>query len=297
MSGFLLLSYMLAFALGSMTLALAIVYRLAHKERWASFFIVCHASLLGAMMLLALQTLTKLFITGLSGQVLSIIFKIVVLADAAFLIVFLPFFTTWVIAHPWRQPYITLFSFLAAIYLGLGVVNEVKPLLFFEQAQFVLFVFVIAFCLVVLVRNLGSIENKTARTSALTIIIVSLSMVPAIMLALFFPILKPFLYAFYFLALSITIMVFLFMVFVRLGREEKQHSRELKLSDLAVYNITEREFAIINLISQGLTNKEIASELEISANTVTNHVANIFSKTQVRSRIDLLNVLKQSLYQ
>lgn len=294
MSGFLLLAYMLAFAVGCMTLALAIVYRMAHKERWASFFIVFHASLLGAMMLLALQTLTKLFITGVGGHVLAIILRIIVLVDVAFLIVFIPFFTTWIIAHPWRHPYITTFSFFAALYLGLGIVAQMRPLLFFEQAQFLLFVGVIGFCLVVLIRNLSSIQNKIARTSAITIIIVSFSMVPAIMLALFFPVFKPFLYAFYFLALSITIMVFLFMEFVRLGRDEKQQTKELTLSDLAQYNITEREFAIIKLISQGLTNKEIGSELEISANTVTNHIANIFAKTQVRSRIDLLNVLKQS---
>ncbi|MDD4574717.1 MAG: LuxR C-terminal-related transcriptional regulator [Sphaerochaeta sp.] len=43
-----------------------------------------------------------------------------------------------------------------------------------------------------------------------------------------------------------------------------------------------------------MTNKEIAFELGISANTVNNHVANIFSKTKVRSRIDLLNLLKQT---
>ena len=46
---------MLAFALGCMTLALAIVYRLAKKQQWTTLFIVCHASLLGCMMLLALQ--------------------------------------------------------------------------------------------------------------------------------------------------------------------------------------------------------------------------------------------------
>jgi DNA-binding CsgD family transcriptional regulator len=33
--------------------------------------------------------------------------------------------------------------------------------------------------------------------------------------------------------------------------------------------------------------------LDISVNTVNNHVANIFAKTKVRSRIDLLNLLKQ----
>jgi DNA-binding NarL/FixJ family response regulator len=68
----------------------------------------------------------------------------------------------------------------------------------------------------------------------------------------------------------------------------------LCLEDLGEYHITEREFSVIQLISKGLTNKEIASELGISANTVNNHVANIYGKTQVRSRIDLLNLLKQS---
>ena len=57
------------------------------------------------------------------------------------------------------------------------------------------------------------------------------------------------------------------------------------------YGITQREFEFILLIKRGLTNKEIASELSISVNTVNNHIANIFDKTDVRSRIDLLNLL------
>ena len=47
-------------------------------------------------------------------------------------------------------------------------------------------------------------------------------------------------------------------------------------------------------IKNGLTNKEIAYNLNISVNTVNNHIANIFSKTGVRSRIDLLNLLQEA---
>ena len=39
---------------------------------------------------------------------------------------------------------------------------------------------------------------------------------------------------------------------------------------------------------------KIASELDISVNTVNNHIANIFAKTEVRSRIDLLNLLQEA---
>ncbi|MBO4716591.1 MAG: response regulator transcription factor, partial [Spirochaetales bacterium] len=49
----------------------------------------------------------------------------------------------------------------------------------------------------------------------------------------------------------------------------------------------------VQLICEGYTNKEIAQELSISVNTVNNHVANIFSKMGVRSRIDLLKALKE----
>lgn len=294
MNGILLLVYMLAFALGCMTLALAIVYRLANKQRWATYFIVCHASLLGCMMLLALQLLSSMYLSGLLYEIITYSIGFVVLADLTFLIVFIPYFTTWVIAHPWRQPYKGLFYVLALVYLVLGIGREIWQISFFDQLMLVLFVFVVAFCLSVMLKNIKSIANKTARTSAISIIIVSASMVPAILLALFFPSLKPLLFGICFLAHSITIMTFLFMQFVRLGKSEVVKSNKLGLGDLEVYHITEREFAVIQLISKGLTNKEIASQLGISANTVNNHVANIYGKTQVRSRIDLLNLLKQS---
>ncbi len=293
MSGFLLLVYMLAFALGCMTLALAIVYRLANTQRWATYFIVCHASLLGCMMLLAFQALSQLFLEGLAYQIVTYSIAVVVHADLTFLIVFIPYFTTWVIAHPWRQPYKGLFFLLSAVYMGLGIAYEVTKYALLDKIMLLLFVFVVGFCLIVMLKNLGSIENKTARTSAISIIIVSAAMVPAILLALLFSQLKSMLFGIYFLALSITIMTFLFMEFVRLGRGQMK-PKELALKDLEEYHITEREFAVILLIREGLTNKEIAGNLGISANTVNNHVANIYGKTKVRSRIDLLNLLKQS---
>ncbi|NBK23487.1 MAG: helix-turn-helix transcriptional regulator [Spirochaetia bacterium] len=294
MNGVHLLVHMLAFALGCMTLALAIVYRLANKQRWASYFIVCHASLLGCMMLLALQTLSKVFLSGLAYQIITYCIAAVVIGNLTFLIVFIPFFTTWVIAQPWRQPYKAFFFILSAVYLGLGVAREITNILVFDQAMLLIFVFVVGFCLIVMLRNLNSIANKTARASAITIIIVSAAMVPAILLALLFPSIKGLLFGIYFLSLSITIMTFLFMEFVRLGREGEVKPKQLVLEDLEEYHITDREFAVICLIGKGLTNKEMATELGISANTVNNHVANIYSKTKVRSRIDLLNLLKQS---
>jgi DNA-binding CsgD family transcriptional regulator len=284
---------MLAFAMGCMTLALAVVYCIQSPHTWTKYFIVCHASLLGCMMLLALQLISKLFLTGTTYLVIGYVIEGVIIADVTFLTVFIPYFTTWVIAQPWRNPYRALFFCLGAVYLACGVLNVIFEIKILSDVTILLFVFVVGFCLIVMLKNLNSIEDKRARATCIAIIIVSAAMLPAIMLSLFFPSIKPLMYGIYFLAFSITIMTFLFMEFTGRNKEILHAKKELTITDLEPYHITEREFGVIQLISKGMTNKEIASELNISANTVNNHVANVFSKTKVRSRIDLLNLLKQ----
>jgi len=246
------------------------------------------------MMLLALQFISDLFLAGTASVVVGYIIGAIFLVNVTFLTVFVPYFTTWVIAHPWRNPYKAMFYVLASVYLCLGVFHAITGNKTFDDLMILLFVFVVGFCLIIMLKNLSSIENKTARATCITIIIVSASMLPSILLSMVFPSIKPLMYGVYFLAFSISIMTFLFMEFVRLAREGAIGKKDLVLEDLAPYHITEREFVVIQLVSNGLTNKEIAASLGISANTVNNHVANIFSKTKVRSRIDLLNLLKQT---
>nr|APP88105.1 putative transcriptional regulator [Paulinella micropora]AQX44872.1 putative transcriptional regulator [Paulinella micropora] len=54
-------------------------------------------------------------------------------------------------------------------------------------------------------------------------------------------------------------------------------------------NLSEREIELIELLSMGLTNQEIAIRLMISKRTVDNHLCNIFTKTGVKNRVTLLN--------
>lgn len=51
--------------------------------------------------------------------------------------------------------------------------------------------------------------------------------------------------------------------------------------------LSERERQIAFLVARGLKNKDIASELNISENTVKRHLQSIFSKTGTRDRLEL----------
>ncbi len=60
----------------------------------------------------------------------------------------------------------------------------------------------------------------------------------------------------------------------------------------ARFGLTFRERDMVPLIAKGLANKEIAAELGISAATVRTHIYNLFQKVGAKSRIELLNKLK-----
>lgn len=51
-----------------------------------------------------------------------------------------------------------------------------------------------------------------------------------------------------------------------------------------VARLTEREISVLRLLARGLTNKEIASSLDISVKTAGHHVQHIFEKTGVTTR-------------
>jgi two-component system, NarL family, response regulator len=51
-------------------------------------------------------------------------------------------------------------------------------------------------------------------------------------------------------------------------------------------NLTTRELEVLNLLARGLTNKEIGRTLDISDNTVRNHVNSIIEKLEVSDRTE-----------
>jgi DNA-binding NarL/FixJ family response regulator len=70
-----------------------------------------------------------------------------------------------------------------------------------------------------------------------------------------------------------------------------EYSRTLRsspdvMADDAAERLSARELEVLGLIVEGLTNKEIASRLCLSPSTVKNHVARVFEKLGVASRVE-----------
>jgi len=61
----------------------------------------------------------------------------------------------------------------------------------------------------------------------------------------------------------------------------------------AVDPLSAREIEIIRLISQGLSNQEIAQVLHISENTIKSHNKEIFAKLDVHNRVEAVVAAKK----
>ncbi len=58
------------------------------------------------------------------------------------------------------------------------------------------------------------------------------------------------------------------------------------------YGISHRECEIISLVVQGFSHKQIGEKLFISSRTVKNHIYNIYQKTGVENKVQLLNLIQ-----
>ena len=65
---------------------------------------------------------------------------------------------------------------------------------------------------------------------------------------------------------------------------------EVRLKDLG---ITRRELEILELIAQGLSNREIAEKLFVSENTVKTHSSRLFDKLSARRRTQAVQIGKE----
>jgi two-component system response regulator DctR len=72
-----------------------------------------------------------------------------------------------------------------------------------------------------------------------------------------------------------------------LARQRARGQLQTRLADL-----TERERDVMELVARGMPNKLIADQLAISVRTVEVHRARVFDKMEVKSAVELANVLR-----
>ncbi|GAA4895553.1 hypothetical protein GCM10023311_20370 [Flaviramulus aquimarinus] len=70
-------------------------------------------------------------------------------------------------------------------------------------------------------------------------------------------------------------------------------SNEINHQKLKDLEITPREYEVLQAISEGLSNKEIATKLFLSESTIKTHVSNVLLKLNAKRRTQALQIAKK----
>ncbi len=286
-----LLLSLAALAIVSMDLALSIIWNRRARYTWSRTCVVFTATLMGAVVVFVLDQYSSIMFSGQLQLVLHYIWEGLMVADSTFIIAMLPVFASWIIARPRGTLEKVIPIVLAALYLAVSILQIITDRQLFSLFQYMIWTIAVTYCVVIMIVFGRSVSDKSVRIMCRTLAIISISMIPLVVLACIYTSFRAFSIALVSMAYSIAFLVFLFIATAHQEKNDKAMTTEYIQE---TYHITDREIEVIKLIKAGYTNKEIAYELSISVNTVNNHIANIFSKTEVRSRIDLLNLLQEA---
>lgn len=291
----------LAISISSMDLSLAIIWGRKVSLKWSRFLIVFASTLLGVVFSYAIVQFSYLFEDSLAMTVFRYVWDVLFHLDIGFLIVFIPLFMNWVIARPMPVYEKVMFSVITALFAACYIISAIVGDGVFSYLKYIPVLLVIVYTVVIMSLNYTKSEQKSVRAVSVTIISVSALVILLFAFSLFFPSLSPAILPLVALLYFIMLLVFLFVAIDNQEKRSEKKNEEIekdksRLADEIIesFHITEREVEIIKLIKAGLTNKEIGGKLNISVNTVNNHIANIFSKTGVRCRIDLLNLFEEA---
>ena len=79
----------------------------------------------------------------------------------------------------------------------------------------------------------------------------------------------------------------------RLTPRRAAEAFERNLAALKSLGVTDREFAVLELLAAGQSNKEIARTLGVSPNTVKSHILHLFEKLEVQRRTQAIQKARE----
>lgn len=292
MDGFVLIIYLMAMSLSCMSLALGLASNTTRKARWGIWYVVFQSCQVFNMFICFGNRLAHSFMPPHIYNVFNYILPIITSASMGFSTVLLPYFCSSVLLNRWGKIQRICFYPCGVLYFVAGLVGTIVRFREISDiVQTALFLGVFIYCIVVVWSNLLKIDDVHSRNICLVVNIVSIVLMPTSVAILFFPFMKDFAYPIYIIAFSVIMMIYFFIRFGVDGQSIK-NAIDFSPESLSEYRITEREVEVIKHICMGKSNKEIASIMNISVNTVNNHVANIFEKMNISSRMELMRIMK-----
>ena len=82
-------------------------------------------------------------------------------------------------------------------------------------------------------------------------------------------------------------------IYKRFYQKASNEEKEIDHKKIKSLEITDREYEVLQLISKGLSNKEIANQLFLTESTIKTHVSNLLVKLNAKRRTQAVQVAQE----
>ena len=311
----LLILYLIAFIIGFSTIFYSAIYYIIERITWLKYYIV-FLFLFGFLLLIrAIKLLSFLAIPlFLSNSIFNILYYFTLSVSMSLILYFIPAFLYRFLNLKWKVKENILYLILSVIFFVLSILGIILNFNFYIVAN-IIFYLLILYLLILGFINYKNIKDKTMKLIVKILGLITISIYPVMVYQLI-TINKNSLdigsiditLVLFYIWWNLVMLGFLLWYFINIIKnknmfvneslnnnsndlknienENNEIKKELKEE---IINLTKREKQILSYLLSGKTNKEVALILDISLNTVNNHVANIYDKSGVKNRVELVN--------
>ena len=311
----LLILYLIAFILGFTTIIYSIIYYIIERITWLKYYII-FLSIFGFLLFIrAIKLLSFLAVPSfLSNEIFNTLYLFILSVSMSLMLYFIPAFLYRFLGLKWAVKENIEYLILSVIFFILSILGILLHFNFYIIANrifylSILFLFVLSFL------NYKNIKDRTIKFIVKILGLITILIYPILVYQLIILNKNVFdigsiditLVLFY-IWWNLVMLSYLLWYFIGIIKnknnvidknliennsknieENKIINKSSSKKEEEQINLTKREREILFYLLSGKTNKEVATILKISLNTVNNHVANIYDKSGVKNRVELVN--------
>ncbi|ADK31212.1 helix-turn-helix domain-containing protein [Brachyspira pilosicoli] len=307
----LLIFYLLSFVIGFSTIFYSIVYYIIERVLWLKYYIIFLFTFGILIFIRTIRLITLLTLPSFtSNNIFNMLYFFILTLAMALMLYFIPAFLYRFLKIKWSIKTNLSYLILSVFYFVLSIIGILTSFNIYILSSMIFYISIF-YLLVVGFLNYKNIEDKTIKFIVKVLGIITILIYPVLIYQLI-------IYRKDFMninSIDVTLMLFytwwnlvmlgyLLWYFISmiksnnnrisdsLCEKNDESDNNIKLEEkieVNDFNLTKREKQILSYLLSGKTNKEISLIFDISLNTVNNHVANIYYKSGVKNRVELVN--------
>lgn len=311
----LLIAYLLAFMIGFSSILFSIIYYIIERVSWLKYYIVFLFTFAFLILIRAVKVLTFLTIPSfMSNNIFNTLYFFTFSIAMSLMLYFIPAFLYRFLNMKWTFKENIIYIVLSVSHFIISILGIVTMFNIYIISNIIFYASIIVLFIIGFI-NYKKLEDKTMKFIVKILGLITIIIYP-ILIYQFISYRKE---SYNIGSMDITFVLFyIWWNLVMLGyfswyfinivkNKNKIVNSDIQLTNSSVenevsnntkgmnskteetINLTRREKEILSYLLDGKTNKEVSLILDISLNTVNNHVANIYEKSGVKNRVELVN--------